>query len=68
MEEVENIKCKCLVEKKGVKRTCDRHLLKRVDKKTIHLPCSACGGTTMLFVDEENNLMAVHTTKEGRIL
>jgi len=63
------IKCENNVEKKGVKRTCDRFLAKIMKEELmktgfqIHLKCPSCGEYAIV-ANGENGVCKVHL-KEG---
>ena len=61
---METIKCKNIVEKKGINRECGRFMMKIMDDGSIHVKCSGCDHYAAIKINN-GKLMVMHVDKEG---
>jgi len=67
MPKEEIIKCKCIVKKHGIERECGRFLIKRINKKQLHVKCSSCGSYAIITA-HDGGLDVVHIKEDEEIL
>ena len=60
----EVIKCKNVVERKGVSHECGRFIAKFINNEQIHIKCPICPSYTIIKVFE-GELMVVYVDKES---
>lgn len=61
---MDTIKCKNIVEKKGISRECGRFMMKIMDDESIHVKCSSCDHYAAIKINN-GKLIIMHIDKEG---
>jgi len=60
----EVVKCKNIVERKGIEYTCDRFLGKFIKNDQIHIKCPACTSYAIVKI-VDGRLIIVHVDKQA---